>query len=431
MTEIHLSFNNTFDFESLLGIFPVSDEFEFTAKNVFRRKTRVECCGEFMVHNGFNYVRKKGFGKVKVGKQLCKCCGSQFVEDKSFWKKLLNDWFDAVCSLVLRLRDSSVGWNVIEDVFDFLIPYSKDSLRNLFNRKIDVFEYPQRNFLIVNYDEQHPKRGRAQKFRLTLLDYETKVPIADELFDNKDSSTIEDFLRNHLDVSKPIVLITDCDRSYPQIFKKIWGNKVIHQKCLLHLNKTIVKEFGKNTDLLEEHTKYSMLNIFYNRTKELKFLNRLIKKQDRKIFDTNKEKQDWIKNAKTKFYDYIRTLEKKRRREGKNLTQRTKKQAKEKLDELKYQNMLLPKHARSRLVMIERNWKYFTAFYDVKNCPATNNAIENFYSTSLKTHRKKQHRTDQGLKNHMKLSALKRAELFKKPKKTFIEIYSLIKSIIT
>lgn len=89
MTEIHLNFNNTFDFEGLLGIFPASDEFEFTAKNVFRRKKRVECCGEFMVHNGFNYVRKKGFGKVKVGKQLCKCCGSQFVEDKSFWKKLL------------------------------------------------------------------------------------------------------------------------------------------------------------------------------------------------------------------------------------------------------------------------------------------------------------------------------------------------------
>jgi hypothetical protein len=31
---------------------------------------------------------------------------------------------------------------------------------------------------IVHYDEQFPKKGRCQKFRLTLLDAKTKKPIA-------------------------------------------------------------------------------------------------------------------------------------------------------------------------------------------------------------------------------------------------------------
>ncbi len=81
--------------------------------------------------------------------------------------------------------------------------------------------------------------------------------------------------------------------------------------------------------------------------------------------------------------------------------------------------------------MISENWKYFTAFYSVKDCPATNNAIENYYSTSLKTHRKKQLRTDKGLVNHMKLSALKRVRDFSQPKRTFLEIYGLIALIIS
>jgi hypothetical protein len=46
---------------------------------------------------------------------------------------------------------------------------------------------------LVHYDEQHPKAGRNQKYRLTLLDSVTRQVIAKELFDSKDSGTIESF----------------------------------------------------------------------------------------------------------------------------------------------------------------------------------------------------------------------------------------------
>ncbi|MEA3378987.1 MAG: hypothetical protein U9Q69_05125 [Nanoarchaeota archaeon] len=64
-------------------------------------------------------------------------------------------------------------------------------------------------------------------------------------------------------------------------------------------------------------------------------------------------------------------------------------------------------------------------------CPATNNAIENYYSTSLKTHRKKQFRTDRGLENHMKIAALKRQGLLCNPKETLFEIYLKIYLVVT
>jgi hypothetical protein len=61
--------------------------------------------------------------------------------------------------------------------------------------------------------------------------------------------------------------------------------------------------------------------------------------------------------------------------------------------------------------------------YFVKGAPATNNGVENYYSTSLKTHRKKQLRTDNGIENQMKLSAMKRAGLLGKCKKTLLEAF--------
>ncbi|MBL7118058.1 MAG: hypothetical protein ISS94_04675 [Candidatus Syntrophoarchaeum sp.] len=46
------------------------------------------------------------------------------------------------------------------------------------------------------------------------------------------------------------------------------------------------------------------------------------------------------------------------------------------------------KPVQKRLRTIEKNWEHFTAFYFVKGAPATNNWLENYYSTSLKTLRK-------------------------------------------
>ena len=426
MTEIQLNFNNLSESKALFSLFPASNNYEFTAKKVFRLKHSIPCsCGTEMVHNGFDYARKGGFGKVKIGKLICQDCGNQYHEDKSFWKKLLSQWKEMITNFIMMLKDADVSWDIVSKIMNFIIPFGKTKAMYLFNNRIEQFDYPQDNYLIVNYDEQHPKKGRMQKFRLTLLNYETKVPIAEGLFDNKDEETIKKFLREHLDTEKELVIITDCDRRYPQIFKDLWREKIIHQKCLLHLNKLVVKDFGRIKSLLNEYNKYLVLNIFYNRRKELKFLEKMIQKLDKKNFIDDKEKREWAGEKLYEFREYVKKLENKRRREKQNLPQRPLWKAKQLFDELWQQRQMLPKKVKDRLKMIGDNWKYFTAFYSVKDCPATNNAIENYFSTSLKTHRKKQLRTDRGLINHMKLAALKRVQGFANPKKTILEIYGL------
>lgn len=423
MTEIHLNLNNFNDFESLLALFPASNQYIFSENKVFKARNHHICsCGTKMVHNGFDIIRKKGFGKVKVGKQLCQCCKKQHHEDKSFFKNLLAKWLKNITNLVTHLRGHEVSWEGIRQTMNFLIPKSGEALRKLFNEDIEQFEYEQENYIIVNYDEQHPKSGRCQKFRLTLLNYQTGNVIADELFENKTDETIELFLRNNLDTTRKLVVITDCDRRYPEIFKSIWGKRLVHQKCLLHLNKLICSDFAKNISVQDMYNKYLLLNIFYNRDRELKYLERLLNCSKDIDFEWEIER--------SKFYSFVRKGEKRRRRKGKNLTQRKLFKAKELFDLHLSQIHLFPKNTQKRILMIKDNWKYFTAFYAVKGCPATNNAIENFYSSSLKTDRKKQFRTDKGIENQMKIAAKKRKESFCSPKETLLEIYGKFKLII-
>jgi hypothetical protein len=283
---------------------------------------------------------------------------------------------------------------------------------------------PVKDIQFVHYDEQHPKAGRNQKYRLTLIDGVTKQVIAEELFDSKDSDTVEGFLRRNLDTNKPVFIVTDLYRGYSELFKKIFGNRVTHQLCLLHLNKLIVMDFPRKTTIEQELVKYKMLNIFYSRDPEIEFLSCLIEEEKVMRQKSCNEYKAWLKEAMRAFRDFVHELELKRRREDRNLEQRSY------YDALNNFNCLMKEidsfeiAVRNRLMKIERLWPSLTAFYFIDNAPATNNAVENYYSTSLKTHRKNQLEVP-GLEDQMKLSALKRAGIFGRPEKTLLEAFRL------
>lgn len=434
MALIQLNFNNFSDSGILLQNFSsYPNEYEFTGDKIFRMITPPFCpkCKTRCTHNGYNYIQKKNVGRVKIGKYECPECGHPIQEDKSFFKKLLDNLHEWTSNFFLVLRKSRVSWQGISNIMNFVFPIGKTKALNLFNKRIEQFEYPKiENICIVHYDEQHPKKGRNQKFRLTLLNVDGRV-IADELFDDKKRETIKAFLLKHLDPNKHIMIITDCDETYPKIFKEIWDKKVIHQKCLLHLNKLVSKDFGKYTKLGEDYNKYSLFNIFYDRSKELKKLQSLVSEYNREKFKTKKEKKEWIKDAKKRFYKYVRKLEKKRRRKKTNLPKRTLKEAEKIFSELWLRKASFKEKIRKRLKMILESWKELTAFYHVEGLPATNNKLENFYSVSLKTHRKKQFRTKKGIINQLKLSALVREVDINKPEITFFELFRKILSVVS
>lgn len=84
---------------------------------------------------------------------------------------------------------------------------------------------------------------------------------------------------------------------------------------------------------------------------------------------------------------------------------------------------------QKRLMRIKELWAHLTAFYFLDNAPATNNPVENYYSTSLKTHRKKQLDVP-GIEDQMKLSALKRAGIFGRPEKNITRCIFYVHSFL-
>jgi hypothetical protein len=222
-----------------------------------------------MNYNGYNTYEKRGLGSVNIGRYTGPSCNENCEEERSFWKKLKDDFSGIICVINKLMRLHHVSYQGISDIMALIYPLGRDTSFNAFADSVEKTVIPPaEDIRIVLYGEQHPKKGRTQKFRLTLLDGVTGQPIAEELYDRKDPTTIMAFLVKYLDPSKRTFVV-----------------------------------------------------------------------------------------------------------------------------------------------------------YFVKGAPATNNGVENYYSTSLKTHRKKQLRSDGGIENQMKLSAMKRAGLLGRCKKTLLEAF--------
>ncbi len=428
MVTIASNLNNLSEIPNLQKVFrEIGNEFEHTENGIFRRKNPPQCpeCRNNMVHNGYNEYTKKGLGGIKIGKYLCKHCGKMLEEKRTAWERIKTEFFNLLVLIYQKLRSNHVSYEGISDVLNLIFPQSKSTVFKEFNHAMEDVEIPPlENVLIVHYDEQFPKEGRCQKFRLTILDAKTKRQIADELFDDKSAKTIKRFLTSKFDSAKPIFIVTDFGASYPEVLKEVFGDNLIHQCCLLHLNKLVVNDFPKNTTIAEELLKYRLLNIFYNREKEIEMLRRLELKE-REIIRNKEVYKSWIKKAKNDFYRFVHDLELSRRRNKENLEINSLDKAENNFNGLMNEISSFGRQIQERLKMIKKHWTNLTVFQYVPGAPATNNALENYYSTSLKTHRKKQFRTDKGILNQIKLSSMKRAGLFNEPKPTLLELFRL------
>ncbi len=259
---------------------------------------------------------------------------------------------------------------------------------------------------------------------MTLLDSVTGRVIAEELLNKKDPDTIKEFLGRHLDPDKLTFIVTDLYPSYPEVFEEFFGENLIHHLCLLHLNKRIVQDFPRKPSIEELHTMYRLLNIFYNREKELGYLEDLAREEEEMRSRGDEQYPAWLKRARKDFKAFVYDLKLKRRREKRNLEQRPYLEAEGIFQDLMDEIDSVDKKVQKRLRKIEKNWDRFTAFYFMEGAPATNNRLENYYSTSLKTHRKKQFRTDEGIENQMKLSQMKRAGMLEGCRRTLLEVFS-------
>ena len=400
----------------------------FTNDGIFRSIIPPLCpkCGVMMNRNGYNTYCKKYISSIKMGRHICPLCKESCEEDRSFWEELKGNLFGCMDAIYQQLRFCHVSYAGISKTMELIFPRGKSTIWNAFTESVEkTYIPPVHDIQIVHYDEQHPQTSGIQKYRLTLLDDVTGRPIADELYDSKDSETIKAFFAKHLDPTRRIFIVTDLASGYPGILYDIFGDNVTHQLCLLHLNKLIAGYFPRNATIEQELVKYRMLNIFYNRDTEIKMLAEMAAEEERLIEQNDKKKYEtWLKGKLASFRIFLHDQELSRRRKDENLEQRPYQEALETFTALMAEIESFEESVQKRLKMIEKNWKGLTAFYFVEGAPATNNLIENYYGTSLKTHQKKQFRTERGLENQMKLSSMKRAGILGKCKETLLNAYS-------
>ena len=399
MVTINLTFNNFSELPVLIDLLgQFGNEYEYTANGIFRRKIPLVCpiCSNPMVHNGYNSYSKQGLGEINIGRYKCSNCGNTQEEDRCFWENLKTLLLDSFKDFFQLLRYHNVSYDGISAIMDFIYPRSRSTILRKFNKQVEQKNLPElKNVHIVHYDEQHPKEGRCQKYRLTLLDAKTQQPLADELFDDKSPETIKKFLQDNLDTSEPVFIVTDFDTRYPEILKEVCGEKLVHQYCLMHLNKLIVNDFPRKTTIEQEILKYRLLNIFYNRESEIKFLEKL-RFKGLNISKNEKEQKEWIKTVKREFDEFRHKLKLQRRRNKENLPLHSLEKSKSNFEELMKQIRTYEEIIQKRLWMINKHWLNLTLFHYLPGAPATNNPIESYFSKSLKTDSKKQFRTDYG-----------------------------------
>ena len=415
MTVIATNFLNLPFADEIMDAFKeYSNEYEFTAEGVFRRINSPACprCGKRMSHNGYNRYHLLDLAVIKLGKYHCKKCNISSQEENIFLTKMKFEISKILTGLYQVLRNHEVSYEGISEVMNYLIPQSRDAICRKFSNSIASVQLPETSSIkIVHYDEQHPKAGRSQKYRLTLLNGISRDVIAEELSDNKSQGAIKSFfsknLKEVIEKSMPIFIVTDLGRGYAELIVEVFDGKAIHQYCVFHLNKIIANEFSKHAPMKDELIKYRLLNIFYDREEELDYLKKAAKEEASINFKDEKEENEWRKKAKIRFYGFLYEQELKRRRAHKNLRLRTYYESYVIMNKLLSDIHSFSIIVQKRLEKIQKDWNHFTAFQRVDDAPATNNAIENYYSTSLKGQNKKQLRTDRGINLHMKLSSMK------------------------
>ena len=429
MTVIATNFINLPFAHQILDAFKAySNEYEFTAESVFRKIIPPACphCGRQMSHNGYNKYHVLGTAIIKLGKYYCKNCNISPQEENTFLDNIKLEVGKIFTNLYHVLRSHDVSYEGISEVMNCLIPQSRDTVCRKFSNSVANVQLPEASPIrIINYDEQHPKAGRSQKYRLTLLNAETHEVIAEELSDSKSQNVIKPFFENNLkktiEKSTPVFIVTDLGKGYAELIREVFNGNAIHQYCIFHLNQIIIKEFPRNAPMKDELIKYRLLNIFYDRDDELNYLRNICEEETSINFKDEKEGNEWRKNAKIRFHRFLHEQELTRRRAHKNLRSRNYYESHVIMTELLNDAHSFSLIVQRRLGKIQKDWNHFTAFQRVDNAPATNNAIENYYSTSLKGQSKKQLRTDNGINLHMKLSSMKRFDMIGKPKITFLE----------
>jgi len=242
---------------------------------------------------------------------------------------------------------------------------------------------------------------------------------------DKKSETIKNlFLESKIDLTIPTVIVTDLDRAYPHIFDELFGDNLLHQPCLFHLQKLILKSYSKNCSIYEELLKYQLLNIFYDHSQEIEWLTQWIEEEKTIHNSCSKmEYREWLKTKKEEFHQFCKKLKSIKN----NQKIRTYEEIMDNMLDLLSIIEEFPLEVQKRLKMIDRNFLKLTNFCESELIPKTNNIVENYFFRTLNMDWKKRMKTDAGFLNHLKLQAIRISGALNEVKMTIIDVFCAIR----
>lgn len=354
-------------------------------------------------------------------------------ESRLFFMNLCNFVYSHISPLLLKMRWNKMSFRGIAECFEHIFPIEKDTIYSLINTMISstpLTNIEEKPIQIIAYDEQFVHTGGRKRIRIAILDITTGVPILETLKDSKTSEKIhEAFLQSGLDFAKPTIIVSDLDRSYPTIFKELFGENLHHQLCLFHLQQLICNEFKKNCSISDEYLKYQLLNIFFQHDEEISWLLPLVQEEkDVLISLSKKEYSAWLTIKKKEFRAFIRDIHGKDQKGNSNVRHFC--DITDNLLDLLEKIESFPLNIQKRLKMMDENFIELTTFFESKLIPTTNNVVENYFFRTLSMGWKKRMRTDIGLMNHLKLQVMRISGMFRDVSIRVPELLYSIQAII-
>ncbi|MFT4244001.1 MAG: hypothetical protein ACMXYB_00920 [Candidatus Woesearchaeota archaeon] len=252
--------------------------------------------------------------------------------------------------------------------------------------------------------------------RIVLLNFDTNEVIYQELVKKLTSDKLEQILRDLFKENKPKDFVFDMRTMYVKVFKNVFGKDIKLQYCTFHLNNSIMDKFKETNRFVSEDlwtleeiykciqfSTFFMIellnfNILLNYKKKLTFVS---------SFLTTKTLESLEKTLIEEFRKKCDDFKLVRTREKRTLKQRTKEDAKSKLDEI-LQLCKIPKKVVRQLRKVAKNFSCFTG--GIEEGILTNNSLEGFFGSTLKKFQKKIFNVLEHFSSFLKLKKLRKKD---------------------
>lgn len=399
------------------------------SKREFCKTCGTECLYNGPSNKGHHILSNSIDSFFRKGQQYCPTCGKTIQVENVWLDNIITSLNNFVASQVLSLCENMSEDEIRTHLRNTMsIEISKSTVHNIIhtsNEELENLEFDyQLNDSFYGYDEQYIKIDGKRAYRLVFFDYKENKVIYEEIHYRFSKKVLKQVLKEVFGDHTPEGFVVDMRIEYPKAFKEIFGRKIKIQFCVFHLNKLILKEYrdslriGKSVKwtLTDCYNMYKLFNIFYDRTYELKQLEKFMKHFENFERKLIKEKVDsYVKkyNIKGKSIEerkekVIEIIEKKlmkafrkilhdkrnlRKRRAGRLQARDRESAKKTFDQSYKEKNIYPKKIRQRIEKIKVNFDYFIAS---DGEILTNNRLEGFFGATLKKFRKKSRKSLMG-----------------------------------